>query len=321
MSLAMQFIKTGDPDVLTITDMELGVPAPGEVRLRQTAIGVNYVDVYHRTGIYPLPQYPAVPGVEAVGVIDAIGTGVSGLSIGDRVAYACLPAGSYVQSRVLPADRLILVPQNLSDKQLAGSFLRGLTADLLLNVVGKVQSGHRVLIHGAAGGLGLILVQWAKILGAVTIGTVGSADKAELARSAGLDHAILYREADFIAETLSLTGGIGVDFAVDGIGGAVLANTLKAVRPLGIVANIGQVGGIIPPVDPALLTNRFLIRPSILGYVTNRLTYEEAARAWFAALSNGVQSSIGNDYPLLEAARAHDDLEKGRTAGSVRLWP
>lgn len=311
--------SVGGPERLQIWEEPTGEPLAGELRLRHTFIGVNVVDIYHRTGIHPLPAYPAVPGVEAVGIVEAVGDGVRDFAEGDRVAYGGLPAGSYAEARNIPVERAVKVPDGLSDRQVAGSFLRGLTAYLLVKCMGPVDADQTVLVHAAAGGLGLILTQWLNRLGAKTIGTVGSPEKADIARAHGLDQAILYKSEDFVDAARELTGGRGVDWAVDGIGGDTFRRTFQAVRPFGTVANIGQVAGDVSVPDISLLTNRFLIRPSILAYLTDNDAYRAAADAWFAMLRQGLDVSVGQDYPFVEAAKAHADMEAGRTAGAVRL--
>ena len=314
-----QIDARGDAESLHLRKAPLPQLRAGEVCVRHTWVGVNFVDVYHRIGLYPLPAYPAAPGVEAVGVVDAVAEDVTGFAVGDRVAYAGLPAGSYADARTIPAARLIRLPDDLSDEQIAGSLLRGLTAYLLLHRVTSIAPGQTVLIHAAAGGLGLILVQWLKRLGATVIGTVGSREKAEIARAHGLDHAILYRDEDFVSAVADLTEGRGVDFAVDGIGGETLAKSLEAVGAFGTVANVGQVAGAIPPLDLQLLNNRFLIRPSVIAFLAGTVDYHAAADAWFAVLRGGLSVSEVQAYAFEDAALAHADMEAGRTTGAVRL--
>lgn len=324
MVMTIEMRQTGGPEVLQPTERELPPPAPGEVRIRQTAVGVNFVDIYLRTGLYPLPQMPAVIGVEAAGRVEEVGDGVTDFRPGDRVAYGGLPAGSYAAARNLPAGRLIRLPDGLSERCAAAATLRGLTAHMLLHRVAPVGPGDRVLVHSAAGGLGLLLVQWARRLGATTIGTVSSAAKAELAVAHGLDHPILYRQRNFAEEVAALTGGRGVDLAIDGIGGSVLAQTLACVRPFGVVASIGQAGGPIPPVNVEDIGPRrslTLARPSVLAYAADPRTYAEAGAAVMQMLEEGLQVTIGAEFPLAEASRAHAELERGAVAGSTILVP
>jgi NADPH2:quinone reductase len=311
----------GGPDRLEIMDIPLPEPGPGEALVRQTAIGVNYVDIYHRRGLHQPPAFPAPLGVEAVGVVEALGPGVIGLAPGDRVAMAGAPIGSYAAARVVAADALIPLPADLPDRLVAGSFLRGLTAHLLLVTLGRIGAGQTLLIHGAAGGLGLALVQWAKRLGAVTLGVVGSPEKAAVALAHGLDHAIDRRREDFVEVTRALTGGRGVDLVVDGIGGDTFTRSLEVLAPFGTLANVGMVGGPAGPVDLAKLVNRRASRPSVLAHVHDRPAYRSAAEAWFAVLRDGLLVSEGRDYALVDAAQAQADLEAGVTTGAIRLIP
>lgn len=318
MTRIIELSQIGGPECLQERAISLPAPAVGEVRIDQNRIGVNFVDIYHRVGLYPLQEKPAIIGVEAVGTVTGTGPDVTGFAIGDKVAYAGFPAGSYASERNISANQLIKIPDDLHPDQIAGSFLRGMTAYLLLEQIGRVSPGQTVLIHAAAGGLGQILVRWAKHLGATTIGTIGSSDKALAARAQGLDHAILYREQDFETAIMDLTSGRGVDYAIDGIGGDNLTQSLNATRPFGITATIGQVAGDIPPLDLRHLTNRFLARPSILTYVTDTENYHRAAHAWFNILRQ-YEFPAATEYPLSEATRAHADLEAGRTSGAITL--
>jgi NADPH2:quinone reductase len=257
-------------------------------------------------------------------VVEALGSGVEGLGVGDRVAYAGLPIGGYAEARIIAADRLIPVPDGISDRSAAAAMLRGITAHMLLHRIHPVGPGTTLLVHAAAGGLGLILTQWAKRLGATVIGTVGSRAKADLALSRGLDHAVLYRETDFVAETRRLTKGGGVDFACDGIGGTTLLRTLDAVRPFGTVASLGQAGGAIPPLPLAELGPRrslCLARPSVLAYAGDLATYRIAAAAVFDQIARGLGIEIGADFPLIAAGQAQSHLERGATTGSILLTP
>ncbi|HBF30840.1 zinc-binding dehydrogenase, partial [Rhizobium sp.] len=262
---------------------------------------------------------PAVPGVEAVGVVEAVADDVQGLQPGDRVAYAGLPVGSYAAFRNLPASMAIKLPAGLADMAVAGSFLRGLTAHMLMERVCTLKPGQTMLIHAAAGGLGLILIQWAKQKGLRTIGTVSNADKAELAIAHGLDHPVIYTQCDFVTEVLRLTDGIGANYAIDGVGGDMLTATFAATKLFGTVASIGQTAGPLPPIDPKLLTNRQLIRPSILALLADKAAYRDAAQAWLDRLAGTIKVEIGSIYALTDAAQAHADLEQRRTTGAVRL--
>jgi NADPH2:quinone reductase len=321
MVTVVQVERFGGPEVLQLVDVALTSPGPGEVQVRQTAVGVNFVDIYCRSGLYPMPTFPASLGVEAAGTIEAVGEGVIGLVPGDRVGYGGLPVGSYAEARNLPATRLLKLPEMIPSRLAAAALLRGLTAHMLVHRVFPLQAGQTVLIHAAAGGMGSILTQWAKRLGVVTIGTVGSEEKAKVAQANGLDHAILYRQTDFVAAVRDLTLGQGVDYAVDGIGGETLAKTFSAVRPFGVVASIGQVGGPIPLVDVHTLRSISLARPSVLAYVSDLNTYRDGASSLFDALADWLTVEIGAEFPLKEAAKAHHALEEGKTTGSVLLTP
>lgn len=314
----------GGPDVLAVKTVELPPPAPGEVRLRQTAVGVNFVDIYHRTGLYPVPAVPTALGLEGAGVVEAVGEGVDDLKRGDRVAYAGLPVGGYAEARNIPRARLVPVPDGISDRIAAAAIFRGVTAHMLLTKIYPVEAGSVLLVHAAAGGLGLILTQWAKSLGATVIGTVGSRDKAELAMRAGLDHAILYRDKDFVAEVKALTGGRGVDVAYDGVGGDTLRRSLDAVRPFGTVVSNGQASGSLPDIPLSELGPRralSLARPSVIAYAADPAAYAAAANAVFAQLATGMTIAIGAELKLAEAAKAHALLERGSTTGSILLRP
>ncbi len=324
MPLVISMAAHGGADVLQARDIAVPPPGPGEARVVQAVAGVNFVDIYHRTGLYPVPGLPAVPGVEGAGVVEAIGPGVEGLRPGDRVAYAGLPIGGYAEVRNLPASRLLALPAGIAVATAAAAMLRGLTAHMLLHRVVRVGPGSTLLVHAAAGGLGLLLTQWAKRLGARVIGTVGSEEKAALALAHGLDHAILHREQDFVAETRRLTDGRGVDVAYDGIGGDTLMRTLDAVAPFGTVASVGQAGGPIPAFAVTDLGPRrslALARPSVFAYAADLPSYRAAADALFAAIEDGMRVTVGAEFPLARAADAQRALEAGRTTGSILLRP
>ncbi|HWK44522.1 MAG TPA: quinone oxidoreductase [Stellaceae bacterium] len=316
--------SVGGPEMLVAEDVDLPSPGTGEVLIRQTAIGVNFVDIYHRLGLYPLPALPVALGVEGAGGVEAIGPGVDTVAVGDRVAYAGLPVGGYAAARLIPADRLIRLPDTITETTAAAVMLRGLTAEMLMTKGRGIAAGDTVLIHAAAGGLGLILAQWAKSLGATVIGTVGTTAKAALARDYGTDHAILYREADFVAAVRDLTGGRGVDMAIDGIGGTTLGRTLDCVRPGGTVATIGRASGPVAEPDLAAAAARRsvdLTRPSVIAYIGDGTAYRIAAEALFAKLAEGLRVRIGETFPLADAARAHRAMEAGTTTGSPLLIP
>lgn len=313
----------GEADQLEIASAEIGTPGPGEIRLHQQAIGVNFLDIYHRIGLYPL-ALPAALGVEAVGEVTAIGADVTDLKIGDRVVYAGAPVGAYASDRLLPAWRAIPLPAAISDEVAAGGFLKGLTVQMLMRRIYAVRSGDWVLVQGAAGGLGTLLCQWAKRAGATVIGTVGSIAKAELARANGADHVIIGRDADFAGDVARMTGGHLADVAYDGIGGHTLQKTLACVRPFGTVASVGQAAGPIPKLSvDEFGPRRSLIfaRPSVMGYINDPTTYREAAAEVLSALADGITPAIGTAYDLSDAAQAHRDLEAGRNRGSLILKP
>jgi NADPH2:quinone reductase len=314
----------GGVDVLRTFSHRVPPPAAGEVQIRQTAVGVNFVDIYFRAGLHRLPQLPGVLGVEAAGVVAALGAGVSGLQVGERVAYAGLPAGSYTNLRNVPMERVVRVPAAVSHETAAAALVRGMTTYMLLHRVREIKAGDTVLVHAAAGGLGLILVQWAKALGARVIGTVGTPDKAALAKAHGLDEAVLYRDADFVEAVRAFGGGAGVDYAIDGIGGDTLRRTLGAIKPFGMVASIGQVAGAIEPITldelgPARSIG--LARPSVLGMMRDAGQYRLAAQMVFERLAAGLRVEVGERLPLERAADAHRRLEAGQTTGSVILIP
>ena len=316
--------QVGDASALAVRQVSLPPPAAGEIRVCHSAIGVNFVDIYHRTGLYALPALPAVLGVEGAGIVDAVGPGVETLSPGQRIAYAGLPAGGYASVRNLPADRALPIPDEIPDDVIASLLLRGITAHMLFEHVYPLKAGDTVLVHAAAGGLGLVLVQWAKARGARVIGTVGSAAKAALARQYGLDEAILYREQDFVTAVQDLTAGRGVDYAIDGIGGQTLLQTLGTVRPYGMVASIGQVSGDTGPLDLSLLgpaRSVALSRPGVFRFMTDPARYREGVLATFRQLQNGLQANIGMVLPLAAAAEAQRRLEAGTTTGSILLRP
>ena len=313
----------GGAEQLELAQAELPPPAADEIRLRQTAIGVNFIDIYQRMGLYALPD-AKIPGVEAVGIISAVGADVQGFKVGDRIAYAGAPAGAYASERNLPAWRAIKLPDTLSDEVVASSFVKAITAHMLLNRTYPVARGTVLLVHSAAGGLGQLLTRRASHLGATVIGAVGSEAKADIARQAGARHVIVGRDADFARIVGELTEKRGVDVAYDGVGGTTLLKTLACVRPFGVVASIGQAAGPISPVDVGDLGPRrslSLARPSVMAYLNETEAYHLAAKAVLAGIENGVLTVAGQSYPLSEAARAHADLEAGLTSGALYLKP
>lgn len=323
-TFAIELAGSGGIDQFRRAERPLPPPGAGEAQIRHTAIGVNFVDIYHRTGLYPAGPLPAVLGVEGAGVVTAVGPGVEGLSAGMRVAYAGLPVGGYAQARNIAAERLVPVPDAIDDRTAAAAMLRGITAHMLLRRVRPVGPGSTVLVHAAAGGLGLVLTAWASRLGARVIGTAGSSAKADLARARGAEHVILYKEEDFVAEVRRLTQGVGVDVAYDGIGGDTLLRTLDAVRPFGMVASIGQAAGSLPQIALTDLGPRrslALSRPSVFAYANDPVAYRQAAQDLFEEIARGLPVTIGAELPLARVADAHVMLERGETTGSLLLVP
>ena len=323
MDRKIQIARPGGIDQLRMSAEAPATPGPGQVRVRHEAIGVSFIDIYHRTGLYPLPL-PATLGVEGAGVVEAVGPGVTRLSPGDRVAYAGAPVGAYASTRLLPEARAIALPDDIPAQAAAASMLRGITAHMLLTRTFPVGPGTTVLIHAAAGGTGALLSRWARHLGATVIGTTSSQEKAGLARQAGADHVIVGRDADLVGEVRNLTDGRGVDVAYDGIGGGMLARTLACVRPFGTVASIGQAAGPIPPLDLEDLGPRrslSLARPSFMAYAAVLPTYQAAAAAVMDMLRQGISGTLGGAYALEDVAQAHADLEAGRSTGSMLLVP
>lgn len=324
MPYAIRFHRTGGPEVLQWEDVPVGEPGPGEARLRHHAVGLNFIDVYHRSGLYPVPL-PSGLGTEAAGVVEAVGADVTGLAPGDRVAYATGPLGAYAEARLMPADRLVKLPPAIGFEQAAAMMLQGLTAQYLLRRTYPVKPGDTVLIHAAAGGVGLIACQWAKALGATVIGTVGSDAKAAVARAHGCDHTIVYTREDFPARVRELTGGQGVAVVYDSIGRDTFRGSLDCLRPLGMMVSFGNSSGPVPAFEPALLAQKgslFFTRPSLFTYTARRADLTAMAAELFeVVLSGQVNIAVNQTYPLREAARAHADLEARRTTGSTVLIP
>jgi NADPH2:quinone reductase len=321
---AIRVHHTGGPEVLTWEDVALGEPGPGEARVRHAAVGLNFVEVYYRTGLYKAPSLPFIPGSEAAGVVEAVGPGVSDVRPGMRVAYGSAPMGSYAEARLVPADRLVPIPESVDDRTAAAMMLKGMTAWYLLRRTVTVREGDTILLHAAAGGVGLIASQWARALGATVIGTVGSDAKAELARAHGCHHVIVYTREDFVARVREITGGAGVRVAYDSVGQATFGGSLECLRPLGMLALFGQSSGPVKSFDPALLAKAsyFLTRPSLFHYVAAREDLLTAARELFEVVQSGkVKVDVRQTYPLRDAGRAHADLEARKTTGSSVLLP
>ncbi len=320
MTYAIRIHKTGGPEVLSWEKIELGKPGPGEVRIRHTAIGLNYIDTYHRTGLYPLPM-PCVIGSEAAGVVEEVGPGVGDLKVGDRVAYGGGPLGAYAEARIAPANRLVPLPKNISDQQAAAMMLKGMTAQYLIRRTYKVKPGDTILFHAAAGGVGLIACQWAKHLGATVIGTVGNDDKAKLAKAHGCDHPILYTREDFVARVIEITGGRKVPVVYDSVGKDTFMKSLDCLQPLGLLASFGQSSGAVGPFDAGILAAKgslYLTRPTLGTYTAKREDLLATAQDLFAVVGAGhVKIEVNQTYPLKEAAQAHRDLQARKTTGST----
>lgn len=325
MSKAIRLHETGGPEVLQWEEVEIGRPGPGEVHLRQTAIGLNFIDVYHRSGLYPLANFPAIPGMEGAGVVVAIGEEVNDISPGDRVAYAGLPPGAYAEQRLIPAHRLVRLPDDISDQQAAGMMLQGMTVQYLLRSTFRVKKGDLILLHAAAGGVGLIACQWARHLGATVIGTVGSPEKAELARDHGCHYPLLYREEDWVARVREISDGEGVSVVYDSVGRDTFMKSLDCLRPLGLMVLFGQSSGPVAPLETGLLAAKgslFLTRPTLMTYTAKRKDLLASATELFNVVQTGaVKIEVKQTYPLRDAAQAHRDLEARKTTGSTVLLP
>jgi len=321
MPHAIQVQRPGGPEELVWGEVAVGDPGPGQVRLRQTAAGLNFIDVYHRSGQYPQPT-PFIPGVEGAGVVERVGPGIDTLKPGDRVAYAG-PIGGYAEQRLIAAERLVKLPDDISDEHAAAMMLQGLTADMLIRSVWPLQAGDTILIHAAAGGVGLIVCQWASALGATVIGTVSSDEKAELARANGCDHPIVYSRQDFVAEVDRLTGGKKLPVVFDSIGRETFLRSLDCLQKRGLMVSFGQASGPVEPFAPRLLAQKgslFLTRPTLFDYIATRDELERSAASLFEAVRSGkVKVDIGQRFPLSQAAEAHRALEGRKTTGSTVL--
>ncbi len=323
MPNAIRIHSTGGPDVLRWEEIVLGRPGPGEARIGQTAVGLNFIDVYHRSGLYSLPL-PAVIGSEAAGIVEEIGSGVTDVRPGDRVAYAGV-VGAYAQARLIAADRLVPLPAEIDDVTAAAAMLKGMTAQYLLRRTCRVEPGDAVLIHAAAGGVGLIACQWAAHLGATVIGTVSTDAKAALARAHGCEHPIVTGREDFVARVKEITGGRGVRVAYDSVGKDTWDGSLDCIRPLGMMVSYGNSSGPVPPISPLVLSAKgslFLTRPTLMAYTARREDLLATATELFEVIESGaVRIEVARTRPLAEAAAAHRDLEARRTTGSTVLIP
>jgi len=324
MTHAIRFHQTGGPEVLRWEEVALADLKPNEARVRHHAVGLNFIDIYHRSGAYPLPL-PSGIGLEGAGVIEAVGSAVVELAAGDRVAYAGGPLGAYAEIRNIPADRLVKLPDAISFKDAASMMLKGITAQYLLRRTYPVQAGNTILIHAAAGGVGLIVCQWAKALGATVIGTVGDEAKAELARAHGCDHTIVYSREDFTARVKEITGGTGVPVVYDSIGKDTFMASLDCLQPFGMMVSFGSASGPVPPFDINQLAPKgslFLTRPTIGTYTAKRADLLQSAGELFTMVSSGkVRIEVNQTYALKEAPQAHVDLAGRKTTGSTVLLP
>jgi NADPH:quinone reductase len=321
---AIEIAQAGGPDVMRLVDVEVPAPAAGELLLRQTAIGLNYIDTYHRSGLYPLPM-PAMLGMEGAGVVEAVGPGVKSFKTGDRVAYGVGPRGAYARHRNIPAARVVKLPKPISDETAAGMMLKGLTVRALLRSVYKVKRGETILFHAAAGGVGVIFTQWAKALGAKVIGTVGSDEKIAVAKAHGCAHVINYRSEDVVARVKEITGGAGLPVVYDGVGQATFMTSLDCLRPLGLLVVFGNASGPVKALDLGLLAAKgslYVTRPTVMTYMADDDELAAAARDLVDVVKSGkVKIPVNQRYALADAARAHRDLESRATTGTTILIP
>lgn len=324
MTKAIRFHTTGGPEVLQLDEIAVGAPGPGEAQVRHHACGLNFIDVYQRSGLYKVPL-PSGAGNEGAGTVEAVGEGVSWVRPGDRVAYAGGPVGAYCEVRNMPADRLCLLPEGISFEQGAAMMLKGMTVQYLIRRTHRVQPGDSVLFHAAAGGVGLIACQWLKALGATVIGTAGSDEKCALARQHGADHCINYRTENFVERVRELTRGAGVRVVYDSVGKDTFLGSLDCLRPLGLMVSFGNASGAVPPFDLGLLTQKgslFLTRPSLFSYTASRQDLEATAQDLYDIVRSGqVKIDIERRYTLQDAAQAHRDMEARLTTGASVLIP
>jgi len=321
---AIRFAKTGGPEVLSWEEVEVGEPGQGQVLLRQTAVGLNYIDTYHRSGLYKV-EMPSGLGVEGAGVVEKLGAGVSDLKIGDRVAYSSGPLGAYSQYRLFPADRLVKLPAAISDQQAAAMMLQGMTVEYLIRRTFAVKPGMTVLLHAAAGGVGLIASQWLKHLGATVIGTAGSPEKLALAQKNGCAHVIDYRKEDVAKRVREITGGKGVPVVYDGVGKDTFQASLDSLAVRGMFVSFGNASGPVPAFEPIVLSAKgslYFTRPTLFSYTITREELLESANALFDVVAKGaVKIAVNQSYPLKDAAQAHRDLQARKTTGSTVLIP
>ncbi len=324
MTKAIRVHNTGGPEVMILEDVEIGQPGAGEVHVRHTAIGLNFIDVYFRTGSYPV-QTPFTPGFEAAGVVEAVGDGVDNLSVGDRIAYAAPPIGAYAEERLIAADRVVKLPDEIADRVGAAIMLKGMTTEYLLRRTYAISAGDTILFHAAAGGVGLMACQWASHLGATVIGTVGSEEKADLARAHGCHHTIIYTREDFVEQVNQITDGKGVNVVYDSVGKDTFLKGLDCLQPLGTMVLFGASSGTPDPIDPALLQAKgslFLTRPSLFNYIAEQESLTQSALELFDVVSTGaVQVEVNQEHTLGDAAESHRELEGRRTTGATVLIP
>lgn len=321
---AIRIHEAGGPDKMKWEEVEVGAPGAGQIRLKTTAAGLNYIDTYHRTGLYKLPL-PLTLGMEGAGTVTAVGDGVTDIKVGDRVAYASQPLGSYAEERLMQADRVVVVPEGISDQQAAAIMLKGMTTEYLVQRTYRIKAGDTVLFHAAAGGVGLLFGQWAKALGATVIGTVGSDDKAKLAKAHGYDHIINYRTENFVEQVKAITKGAGVPVVYDGVGKDTWPASLDCLQPFGLMVSFGSASGPVPPFDVNILAGKgslYVTRPTLVTYTAKRADLVKSATDLFAVVKSGkVKVEIPQTYALKDAARAHADLEARKTTGSTLLLP
>lgn len=324
--MVMQIVVSahGGPEVLQVRDGEVGSPGADEIRVRHTAVGLNYIDTYHRSGLYPA-EPPFVLGLEAAGVVEEVGANVSALTVGQRVAYGNGPLGAYAQARVMPAAKVIAIPDEIDDQTAAAMMLKGMTVQYLIRQTYAVKSGETVLLHAAAGGVGLIACQWLKHLGATVIGTVGSEEKAEFARAHGCDHTVLYRQEDVAKRVRELTGGAGVPVVYDGIGKATLDASLDSLQPRGLLVSYGNASGPIESFNLGILSQKgslYITRPTLMTYTATRAQLEDTAADLLDVIRSGaVRIPVNQTFPLREARAAHEALESRATTGATVLLP
>lgn len=324
MVYAIRIHQAGGPEVMAWEEVTVPTLGPGQVRIKQTAVGLNYIDVYHRTGLYPL-ELPVTLGLEGAGVVEEVGPDVSDLAVGDRVAYGAGPIGGYSEARIMPADRLVKLPDSIDDRTASAMMLQGMTVQYLIRRTYKVKQGDTVLFHAAAGGVGLIACQWLKALGVTTIGTVGSEEKAELAKAHGCTHTINYRSENFVERVRELTDGAGVPVVYDSVGKDTWDGSLDCLAPLGMMVSFGNASGAVTEFNPGILAAKgslFLTRPTLMNYVAKRSDLVATANELFEIVGSGaVKINVNQSYPLAEAAQAHRDLEARKTTGSTVLVP